>query len=228
MRALRKTIRELLTAGDLSSVLKLPEQKTVSHIIAHFYDPNDHIRYNAFAALGMVTASLADKNMESARVVFRRLMWTLNDESGGIGWGAPEAMGEILARHAKIADEFTNIFISYMNPDGNYLEHDILQRGLLWGVSTFSSARPEKAAIAAPFLIAYLNSTDPLIRGLAAVIYSNIEKYVADDGLKCKIKVLLKTLKNDTSVINIYKDGGQKPYVVAMLAEKAMKSSGLL
>lgn len=25
--------------------------------------------------------------MDSARIVMRRLMWSLNDESGGIGWG---------------------------------------------------------------------------------------------------------------------------------------------
>jgi hypothetical protein len=46
--------------------------------------------------MGEVMAHLADKDMESARVIMRRLMWSLNDESGGIGWGAPEAMGEIV------------------------------------------------------------------------------------------------------------------------------------
>jgi len=36
-------------------------------------------------------------------------MWSLNDESGGIGWGAPEAMGAIMARHTGLADEYANI-----------------------------------------------------------------------------------------------------------------------
>ena len=31
-------------------------------------------------------------------------MWTLNDESGGIGWGSPEVMGEILAAHKGLAE----------------------------------------------------------------------------------------------------------------------------
>ena len=46
--------------------------------------------------MGVVVAGLAEHDMESARVVMRRLMWNLNDESGGIGWSSPEAMGEIM------------------------------------------------------------------------------------------------------------------------------------
>ena len=57
--------------------------------------------------MGAVVAHLAEKDMESARVVMRRLMCSLNDESGGIGWGAPEAMGEIIASHEGLASELT-------------------------------------------------------------------------------------------------------------------------
>jgi len=53
--------------------------------------------------MGRVVSSLAEKDMESARVVMRRLMWNLNEESGGIGWGCPEAMGETMARSAPLA-----------------------------------------------------------------------------------------------------------------------------
>ena len=52
--------------------------------------------------MGAVVANLAEKDMESARVVMRRLMWSLNDESGDIGWSRPEAMGEIIASHGDL------------------------------------------------------------------------------------------------------------------------------
>ena len=82
----------------------------------------------------------------------RRLMWNLNDESGGIGWRArPEAMGEIVARSERLADEYGHILISYLDPDGNYLEHPLLQRGLLWGIGRFAHARPEKGRIGRRF-----------------------------------------------------------------------------
>jgi hypothetical protein len=101
--------------------------------------------------------------MESARVVMRRLMWNLNDESGGIGWGSPEAMGEITAGHGRLADEFAGILISYINPAGNFLEHELLQRGSLWGVGRLAHARPLLARPAVPFLPAFFESPDPYL-----------------------------------------------------------------
>ena len=70
------------------------------------------IKWRAVTAMGMVISNLAEKEMESARVIMRRLMWSLNDESGGIGWGAPEAMAEIIACHQGLAEEYTHILIS--------------------------------------------------------------------------------------------------------------------
>ena len=61
--------------------------------------------------MGALVFSLAEQDMESARVVMRRLMWNLNDESGGIGWGSPEAMGEIMARHSGLAEEYSKISV---------------------------------------------------------------------------------------------------------------------
>lgn len=53
-----------------------------------------------------------------------RLMWTLNDESGGIGWGAPETMAEAMACHPHIAEEYVCILLFYIREDGNFLEYE--------------------------------------------------------------------------------------------------------
>lgn len=93
--------------------------------------------------MGAFVANLADEDIESARVIVRRLMWQLNDESGGIGWGAPEVMGEILARHEGLAGEYANILTSHIKEDGNSLEHEPLQRDALWGVARLAQVRPD-------------------------------------------------------------------------------------
>jgi hypothetical protein len=90
----------------------------------------EKVKCAAVKAMGAVVAKLADHNMEAARIIVRRLMWNLNDESGGIGWGSPEAMGEILARHRGLAGEYAHILISYIREDGNYLENQVLQEGV--------------------------------------------------------------------------------------------------
>ncbi|MBN1102391.1 MAG: HEAT repeat domain-containing protein [Deltaproteobacteria bacterium] len=118
--------------------------------------------------MGNMAARLADQDMEEARNVVRRLMWNLNDESGGIGWGFPEAMGEILAQHEGLAGEYTHILVSYTRQDANYLEHQLLQRGLLWAIGRLFRVRPERLREASPHLLHYLGSGDAAVRGLAA------------------------------------------------------------
>ena len=49
----------------------------------------------AASALGKAVSRMADEHIEEARNVVRRLMWHMNEESGNIGWGIPEAFAEI-------------------------------------------------------------------------------------------------------------------------------------
>jgi len=72
------------------------------------------IKWRTVTALGVVVAGIAVKDMESARKVLRRLIWNLNEDSGGMGWGAPEAIGEIMVSHEELAAEFTPLLVSYI------------------------------------------------------------------------------------------------------------------
>ena len=99
----------------------------------------------------------------------RRLMWSLNDESGGIGWGAPEAMSEIMAQSNAVAEEYNSILISYLDEKGNFLEYEPLQKGLIWGVSRLAMTRPDLMKPASMHLHKYLSSNDASIRGLSAL-----------------------------------------------------------
>jgi hypothetical protein len=171
-RVFKQIVLELLKSADFEHALKelcrLPARKVINPLFSFLYNSDEQIRWRAVTAMGAVVANLADKEMEEGRVIMRRLMWNLNDESGGIGWGSPEAMGEILACHEGLAKEYANILMSYTMEEGNYLEHEILQRGLLWGIGRLSQVRPELVKDAATYLIPYLKSPDDTVRGLAA------------------------------------------------------------
>jgi hypothetical protein len=173
-RALKRRVYDLLKLTDfdqaLEEIQQFPARRVINPLFSLLYNNNERIKWRAVTAMGAVVAKLADGDMESARVIMRRLMWNLNDESGGIGWGSPEAMGEILACHEGLAKEYAKIFMSYTMEEGNYLEHEILQRGLLWGIGRFSQVRPKLVKDAATYLIPYLKSPDDTVRGLAAWI----------------------------------------------------------
>ncbi|MBW2166480.1 MAG: HEAT repeat domain-containing protein [Deltaproteobacteria bacterium] len=198
VRQLKKEILELLSHKDfeksLGKIRKLPARKAVNPLFSFFYNSDELVKWRAVAAMGAVVSNLADYDMESARVIMRRLMWNLNDESGGIGWGSPEAMGEIMARHGRLAGEYHKILVSYIMPDGNYLEHEILQRGVLWGVGRLAHARSE----------------DANLRGLAAWTAGLFD---------CKTtRILLKRLENDQATLTIYLNGKLEEFTVAQLA----------
>jgi len=214
-RVLKGKIFELLKSTDfdlaLEELSRLPPRQVINPLFSFLHNSDENIKWAAITAIGAIVAKLADEDMEGARVIIRRLMWNLNDESGGIGWGSPEAMGEILARHEGLAREYVHILLSYTKNGGNYLEHDILQRGLLWGIGRLCQVRPELVKGAASHLTAYLNSKDAAIRGLSAWVMgllgieearsgldlltedeADLPVYIGRRGIKCQVKGLAK------------------------------------
>ncbi|WP_157493134.1 DVU0298 family protein [Desulfonatronovibrio magnus] len=150
MKEIKNQIIGILRSENISDSLLLldefPVKKVLSPVFAALLNPDPLIRWHAVTAMGHLTDRLAGENIEEARVVMRRLMWSLNDESGGIGWGAPECMGEIMARNAHLTTEFHTILFSYIaeRDDGadNYLEYLPLRRGAFWGIARLAQSRP--------------------------------------------------------------------------------------
>ena len=220
-RALKNQLRNLLSQPDLTEarhrVLEMPLQQVVSPLFSFLYAGDDIIKWHAVTLLGLVVAEIANTNLEAARVVMRRLMWNLNDESGGIGWGSPEAMGEIMARNDALAREYADILVSYIREDGNYIENDLLQRGVLWGLRRLAHDRSESIPDIAPVLIPFLTSKDPILRGLAA--------WTAGALPSPLLTPCLKALSDDDTVIEIYHDWQLTKRSVGSLAKDAL--SGL-
>jgi hypothetical protein len=122
---------------------QIPDKQLVGHLFSHFFHKDELIKFRSVTAMGALAARVGERSLEQARIILRRILWNLNDESGGIGWGSPEAMGEILCQSPKLALEFKSILFSYLEPGGNFIEHEMLQRGVLWGVGTYLESNPE-------------------------------------------------------------------------------------
>lgn len=217
-REIKKRIYDLLKSSDLDSALEqislLPKRQVINPLFSFLYNKDQNVKWGAVKAMGRVVAELANEDMESARVVMRRLMWNLNDESGGIGWGSPEAMGEILARHGGLANEYAPILISYAREDGNYLEHELLQRGLIWAIGRLAQGNADIVQNAVQYLLPYLESTDATVRGLAARVMGLLAVGEAVSKLR--------GLQNDESQIQMYTDQGLVNQRVMDLAEEAL------
>ncbi len=217
-RDLKRKVLEILKSDDLDQVLdelyRLPSRQVINSLFPLLCSNDEQIKWRAVTAMGAVVANLADEDIESARVIIRRLMWSLNDESGGIGWGAPEAIGEILACHGGLAREYVNILTSYIREDGNFLEHEPLQKGAMWGVARLAQVRPHLVQDARGYLIKRLDSSDATVKGLAALTLGLVGAEEA--------RLQLEDLSRDDTEVHLYLDRKMAVRRVSELAEQAL------
>ena len=146
MKKLKREVLELLEQNDFENniqiIHKYDERKLANALFPFLCSTDKKIKEHAVTAMGEVVSKIAESDLEFARTVMRRLMLSLTEESGGIGWGAPEAMGAIMARSEKLAEEYHKILISYTLGGGNELDFEDLQKDVIAGLRRLSQVRP--------------------------------------------------------------------------------------
>ena len=217
-REVRSRVLAALQLDDseqsMAVLAKLPARQVVNPLFSFFCSTDPTVRWRAVTAMGVVMTTLASADMEAARVVMRRMIWQLNEESGGIGWGIPEAMGETMARHEGLAEEYAHMLVSYIQEDGNFLEHIPLQRGVLWGLGRLARARPSLVEKATPDIELFLSAADAQLRGLAAWILG----LVGAQGARPR----LENLTADGAEVLLYLDWREERCTVSELAGQAL------
>ena len=227
-RKIKHKVLALLGCQDFSAYLEvlrqLPAKDVVNVLFSAICREDPFVRWRAISCMGEAVARLALEDMEAARIIMRRLLWSLNDESGGIGWGAPESLAEIMCCHAGLAKEYVHMLLSYLREDGeevcqdgNFIEHPLLQRGLLWGVARLSRCQPqlllEKGGAAD--IPPSLNSPDAEIRGLAVL---------AAGALRLAgVRTIVEKMTKDSAPLTVYQEGVFVETTVGRLAQSALE-----
>ncbi|MEN6437769.1 MAG: DVU0298 family protein [Syntrophobacter sp.] len=216
---MRTMLRAVLAAPDFEEELPkldIVPGKLIGPLLSFLYETDEIVRWRAVRAVGIIVARMARNSPESARNIMRRLMWSLNDESGGIGWGAPEAMGEIMASDEQLALEYHRILLSYIDEGGNPLEHDQLERGVLWGIGRLASVRPELVRGAVGLVAKQLNSPDAVKRALALWVISIL------GPASLPAHEPLELLHRDETEVRIYQDGKLVNFRISDLADRVL------
>jgi len=219
-RSIKRVIADKLKADDwdiaFSEILQLPIQLALNDLLGRILHPDEQIKWRAVVASGALTAKLADQDMEAGRVILRRLTWNLTEESGNCAFGTPETIGEILANHSQLAQEFAPILISYIHPMGNFLEYEPLQCGALWGLGRLSQVSPELTQGSVPLLLPLLKSEDSGVRGMAAWVLGFIgTEDIVDD---------LHKLEVDQGIVRLYDNGTVNELSVGSVTKASINS----
>jgi len=151
MRQLKKQIVNLLEQENFKNKLyaihELPQKKSINLLISLLCSSNQVVKQHAIIALGEVVEKVAECNIEEARNIMRRLSWSLNEESGWIGWGSAEAMAEIMTRNKLLAKEYHNLLMSYVSDGENYLLFDELRKEVYSALKRLATVYPELVSI---------------------------------------------------------------------------------
>ena len=230
-RELKKMLLELLQERDLPEIFQViseyQEHLLLNPLFIALCHQDERVRFHAVRCFGRIVPAMADKDPEAARVVMRRFLWSLNDESGGIGWGAPEAMAEIMCHSESLRQEYLHMLISYMREDGdelfqdgNFIELPMLQRGVLRGIGRLAQCHRSEMLVRniAGDVAAYLQSSDQEVVGLAIWCLGMLGT-VADSA-----KIL--PLVGNEKEISLYIDDVLKKTTVGQLAENALQLIG--
>ncbi len=218
-RQIKKILADLLAGDDLANMAidleQMPASSLVTPLVSLLYRTENRLKWHAVTLLGETMTRLVADDMEEARLVMRRILWNLNEESGGIGWGMTEAMGEILAVNQALADEYGHMLVSYMREE-NYLELPALQRGLMWGLGRLAMVRPEILLKydADGYMSIYLEAEDKEVLALAARNFALL-------GVRDAIP-LIRQLTGEQFSFIFYDAGLFKTVSVGQLAQDAL------
>jgi len=85
---------------------------------------------HAFGALARAPGVLTDARVHD---LLQRFLWALNDESGAVPYGVPEAMGEILAARPAHRASIVPILRGMLTEDDTF-QTGLVERGIYWAL----------------------------------------------------------------------------------------------
>jgi hypothetical protein len=204
---LKEQVRYLLEKGLLDVVGKLAvkDKNVIKWLISFSYDKEDKITWRAIESMGHVAHDLRAAHLDILRETVRRLLWSMSDESGGIGWSAPEILGEIIRSDP---EEFRDIIPILWSSR----EEESFRSGAVWAMVRVAGVRPDMITFSTSDLMELALDPNPSVRGYTALLVGATETDGKED--------ILRKLSGYFGVLNVYSDGSLRETTVSELARK--------
>ncbi len=208
-----------LEGNDFETVMTLARQtrKLLSILVRLAYDKDTIVGQRAILAIGHVATLYVRTNYEILRETIRKLLWSLSDESGGIGWSAPEILGEIVrADPKKMADVVPLIAEIYT------IEEKVFRPGVLYALKRVAEIRPEAVLPFQELVISGLTEKDPLARIHSLELATLLREWIYPEHRESLLTHIVNLIPDHVEAW-VYKDGGFVEVEVGELAEKVYR-----
>lgn len=214
---LKQAVTSALEANDFDAVLAraLADRKVLSTLVRLAYRKDTLVGWRAIIAIGRISAIYVRSNADYLRETIRKLLWSLTDESGGIGWAAPEILGEIVSADPKKMADIIPLIAEVFA-----IEEKVFRPGVLYALKRIAEKNPEAVRDFEDLIEQGLSDEEPLSRAyalqFAELLYSKDEPRSKD-----AVKTGIKRLFHDKSEVWIYKDSGFTGVLIGELAFSA-------
>jgi hypothetical protein len=165
----KERVRSLVENRDLAGLVSWAGESRdpLGGLFSLTYDKNDLTRWRAIEAIGIAGAQLAKSDVEKVRNFIRKLLWLMNDESGGVGWHAPEAMGELLFRIPSLIEQYGKLLPQFLTVPPFAI-------GAHFAIARIAPLNEELVSDCAAILQKSLKSGEPAIRAYAHMALGEI------------------------------------------------------
>ncbi len=163
VRSHKTAARAILLKRDRARIVKWAAAVTnpLRVLTSLPYDDDALVRWRAIEAAGWVAASFGAASTDKVRDAIRRLLWLMNDESGGLGWHAPELIGEMLCNIPALIPEYASMLPSF-------LREEPFEIGTHWAIARIAQVAPSAVAASAQLVTRSLADPEPSIRAFSA------------------------------------------------------------
>jgi hypothetical protein len=206
-RARKGRVRELVSQGSLEELAQWAQQDryVLRPLLGLLFDTDELICWRTIHTLGLIAPRIFAEDRERIRLIIRQQFWHMNDESGNVGWYAPQVIGEIVASVPALVDEYAR----RLPP---FFVEEPFERGSYWAVARIAECKPEAYRGLVPDLIQSCADEDPYIRYHSLRALGHIDENAAMQAAD--------RLKDDDTEIKLY-DRGRKDFVMTTIAGPA-------
>ena len=190
---------------EYMGTLALNDKKVLKWLISFSYDLEDAITWRAIEAMGYAANALRATQVAVLWETIRKLLWSMTDESGSVGWSSPAHLGEIVRSDPDGFQEIIPLIWSFRS-------EDTLRPGVLWAMRRIAELRPEKISFALADINELFEDRSSEVRGYLALLIRSIPD--------ARVQKHLERLKNDEGRVLVYEAGELRERCVADLLVK--------
>jgi hypothetical protein len=211
-KSLKKCVEDLLRNRDFDHLLELCEKdrRFWQEVRFRLYEIDESLRWPAIETAGrLMRRWWKSGDEERVREYVRTLFWSMSDESGGIGWSAPQTIAETIAHIPELMDPYGNMMIAYSVGEPS------LAKGCLWGIGRLGLKIAGCLNSFRDMILAVLGGDDAEVLGLASWA-------LGEAGFMDALP-RLKELRSRTEQVRIYMDGHFCEKTLGRWSEEAIK-----